>query len=159
MTIRYCRSVKDSEIVGEMLHMRNVLGMSNGEIAERIGCCSLTVRRAIGPHPEGKRRARRKKEIPLPPPVLDKVPEMPRQSFRQRCEEVLGMPEKVEVVETVVKTRNDLHKALDDMALLFGKTAVKAYLRCAGYLAGTQDGSPVLTSDECFAELRKMEGE
>lgn len=155
----YRTSVTDSVSVGEMMHMRNVLGMSNGEIAERIGCCSLTVRRAIGPHPEGKRRARRKKEIPLPPPVLDKVPEMPRQSFRQRCEEVLGMPEKVEVVETVVKTRNDLHKVLDDMALLFGKTAVKAYLRCAGYLAGTQDGSPVLTSDECFAELRKMEGE
>ena len=155
----YRTSVTDSVSVGEMMHMRNVLGMSNGEIAERIGCCSLTVRRAIGPHPEGKRRARRKKEIPLPPPVLDKVPEMPRQSFRQRCEEVLGVPEKVAVVETVVKTRNDLHKVLDDMALLFGKTAVKAYLRCAGYLAGTQDGSPVLTSDECFAELRKMEGE
>ena len=68
------------------------------------------------------------------------------------------MPEKVEVVETVVKTRNDLQKVLDDMTLLFGRTAVKAYLRCAGYLAGTQDGSPVLTSDECFAELRKMEG-
>ena len=153
------RSITQSVSVGEMLHMRNVLGLSNGEIAEKVGCSALTIRRAIGPHPEGKRRARRKMEKPLPPPILEQVPEMPRQSFRQRCEEVLGMPEKVEVVETVVKTRNDLHKVLDDMALLFGRTAVKAYLRCAGYLAGTQDGSPVLTSDECFAELRKMEGE
>lgn len=66
----YRMSVMDSVSVGEMMHMRNVLGMSNGEIAERIGCCSLTVRRAIGPHPEGKRRARRKKEIPLPPPCF-----------------------------------------------------------------------------------------
>lgn len=153
----YSRRVSDSVSVSEMLHMRNVLGLSNGEIAQRLGCCTATVKRMIGVHPDGKRAKRKSK--PLPPPVVDKVPEMPRQSFRQRCEEVLGMPEKVEVVETVVKTRNDLHKVLDDMALLFGKTAVKAYLRCAGYLAGTQDGSPVLTSDECFAELRKMEGE
>lgn len=156
----YRTSVTDSVSVGEMMHMRNVLGMSNGEIAERIGCCSLTVRRAIGPHPEGKRRARRKKEIPLPPPVLDKVPEMPRQSFRQRCEEVLGMPEaKVDVLETTVKTKADLQKCLDDMVLLFGRTAVKGYLRCFGYLAGTKDGVPVLSSDQCFDALRKMEGE
>ena len=153
----YSRRVSDSVSVSEMLHMREVLGLSNGEIAQRVGCCTATVKRMIGVHPDGKRAKCKRK--PLPPPVVDKVPEMPRQSFRQRCEEVLGMPEKVEVVETVVKTRNDLHKVLDDMALLFGKTAVKAYLRCAGYLAGTQDGSPVLTSDECFEELRKMEGE
>lgn len=153
----YSRRVSDSVSVSEMLHMRNVLGLSNGEIAQRVGCCTATVKRMIGVRPDGKKAKRKSK--PLPPPVVDEVPEMPRQSFRQRCEEVLGMPEKVEVVETVVKTRNDLHKVLDDMALLFGKTAVKAYLSCAGYLAGTQDGSPVLTSDECFEELRKMEGE
>ena len=151
------RSITQSVSVGEMLHMRNVLGLSNGEIAEKVGCSALTIRRAIGPHPEGKRRARRKKEIPLPP-VLGKMPEMPRQSFHQRCEEVLGMPEvKADVLETTVKTKADLQKCLDDMVLLFGRTAVKGYLRCFGYLAGTKDGVPVLSSDQCFDELRRME--
>ena len=154
----YRTSIMDSVSVSEMLHMRNVLGLSNGEIAQRLGCCTATVKRMIGVHPEGKMAKRKSK--PLPPPVVDKVPEMPRQSFRQRCEEVLGMPEaKADVLETTVKTKADLQKFLGDMVLLFGKTAVKGYLRCFGYLAGTKDGVPVLTSDECFAELRKMEGE
>lgn len=150
------RSITQSVSVGEMLHMRNVLGLSNGEIAEKVDCSAMTIRRAIGPHPEGKRRTRRKPEKPLPPPVL----QAPAKSFRQRCEEVLGVPDvKADMLETTVKGKAELQKVLDNMALLFGKTAVKAYLRCAGYLAGTQDGMPVLTCDECFAELRRMEGE
>ena len=33
----YSRRVSDSVSVSEMLHMRNVLGLSNGEIAQRLG--------------------------------------------------------------------------------------------------------------------------
>lgn len=61
------RSITDSVSVGEMMHMREVLGLSNGEIAKKVGCCTNTVIRMIGPHPEGK-RAKRKVSRPLPPP-------------------------------------------------------------------------------------------
>lgn len=77
----YSRRVSDSVSVSEMLHMRNVLGLSNGEIAQRLGCCTATVKRMIGVHPDGKRAKRKSKPLP---PVVEKVPEMPRQSFRQR---------------------------------------------------------------------------
>ena len=62
----YSRRVSDSVSVSEMLHMRNVLGLSNGEIAQRLGCCTATVKRMIGVHPEGKKAKRKSK--PLPPP-------------------------------------------------------------------------------------------
>ena len=63
----YRRSVANSVSVGEMMHMREVLGLSNGEIAKKVGCCTNTVIRMIGPHPEGK-RAKRKAQRPLTPP-------------------------------------------------------------------------------------------
>lgn len=63
----YRRAIAESVSVGEMMHMREVLGLSNGEIAKKVGCCTNTVIRMIGPHPEGK-RAKRKAQMPLPPP-------------------------------------------------------------------------------------------
>lgn len=62
----YRRAIAESVSVVEMMHMREALGLSNGEIAKKVGCCTNTVIRMIGPHPEGK-RAKRKAQRPLPP--------------------------------------------------------------------------------------------
>jgi hypothetical protein len=147
----YRRSIADSVSVGEMMHMREVLGLSNGEIAKKVGCCTNTVIRMIGPHPEGK-GARRKTAKPLPPPE-----NLGHKSFRERCEEVLGVPDVVTVTETVVKGKDDLQKRLDELTLLFGKEAVRGYLRCVGHQAGTSIGMPVMTCEECLEALRKLE--
>ena len=150
----YRRSVADSVSVGEMMHMREVLGLSNGEIAKKVGCCTNTVIRMIGPHPEGK-RAKRKAQRPLLPPTE----KTEHKSFRERCEEVLGVPDVVTVTETAVKGKDDLQKRLNELTLLFGKETVKGYLRCVGYQAGTSIGMPVMTCEECLEALREMEDE
>jgi hypothetical protein len=81
--------------VAEMLHMRNEEGLSNGEIAKRLGCTTNTVIRYIGKQPHGVRKPwgsnRKKDELPALSENTE-VPEMPRKSFAERCEEALGEP-------------------------------------------------------------------
>ena len=66
------------------------------------------------------------------------------------------MPDVVTVTESVVKSKDELQKRLDELTLLFGKEAVKGYLRCVGYQAGTSIGMPVMTCEECLEALREM---
>ena len=68
--------------VSEMLHLRNEEGLSNKEIADKIGCSYNTVNRHIGAAPFVKQRGSRKTRA-LPAAEL---PEMPRESFKERCE-------------------------------------------------------------------------
>ena len=147
----YRRAVSDSVSVGEMMHMREVLGLSNGEIAQKVGCCTQTVIRMIGPHPERK-RAKRKAARPLPPQEKTE-----RKSFRQRCEEVLGVPDVVTVVEAEMKPKAELYTRLDEMVMVLGMETVKAYLRCMAYQAAMDGDMPVLTKAECLEEIKKLE--
>lgn len=73
------------------MHMRNEEGLSNGEIAKRLGCTTNTVIRYIGKHPDGKRARRKPKNLPVLTEKTE-VPEMPHKSFAERCEEDLGEP-------------------------------------------------------------------
>lgn len=57
----------DSVSMNELLYMREVDGLSNSEIAEKLGVSSQCILNHIGPNPPGIRKPRKKKEKPLPP--------------------------------------------------------------------------------------------
>lgn len=86
-------SILKSVSISEMLHMR-AAGLSNAEIADKIGCSYNTVNRHIGRAPFVKPgRGRKKKDsdtLGLPPVGDQALPEMPRKSFAQRLEESYG---------------------------------------------------------------------
>lgn len=85
--------LSNSVSVAEMMHMREVEGLSNQEIAERIGATKKTVYRYIGAQPAGLRKKwTRKDKLPALPAAEQALPEMPRKSFAQRLEESLGEP-------------------------------------------------------------------
>lgn len=85
--------LSNSVSVAEMMHMREVEGLSNQEIAERLGTTKKTVYRYIGAQPTGLRKKwTRKDKLPALPAAANALPEMPRKSFAQRLEESLGEP-------------------------------------------------------------------
>ena len=144
-------SYRLADSVSEMMHMREE-GMPNKVIAHRFGCAVSTVYRIIGKQPEEIRIKRASKPIP--------TPENPKhKSFRQWCEEAKPLADRVEMVENTVRTKQDLQKRMNELTLLFGVEAVKGYLRCVGYQAGTSIGMPVLTCEECLEALKGLEGE
>lgn len=141
----------------EMYHMRDQ-GMSNRDIAEKLDCSISTVYGMIGKQPKGIRAKRRTKPSPFLAPAVEKAANEVSKSFRERCEEILGSsPKVVTVTETVMKSKADMQNRLDELVLLFGVDTVKCYLRCVGYQAGTKDGMPVLTCEECLEALKRME--
>ena len=141
----------------EMYHMRDQ-GMSNRDIAEKLDCSISSVYKMIGVQPKGLRAKYRTKTSSFIAPAVEKAAEEVGKSFRERCEEMLGTPPKVvTVTETVMKTKADVKNRLDELVLLFGADTVKGYLRCVGYQAGTKDGMPVLTCEECLEALRRLE--
>lgn len=97
--------LSNSISVAEMMHMRNEEGLSNGEIAKRLGIHISTVIKYIGKHPDGKRARRKPKNLPVLTEKTE-VPEMPKKSFAERCEEVLHKPDtekkKVVLAENLV---------------------------------------------------------
>lgn len=86
-------SILKSVSISEMLHMRE-MGLSNAEIADKIGCSYITVNRHIGRAPFVKPgRGRKKQEngtLGLVPVGNKPLPEMPHKSFAQRLEESYG---------------------------------------------------------------------
>ena len=82
-------SILKSVSISEMLHMRET-GLSNAEIADKIGCSKQTVIRHIGRAPFVKPGRGRKKKgsdsLGLPPVGDNPIPEMPHESFKERCE-------------------------------------------------------------------------
>lgn len=77
--------LSNSISVAEMMHMREEEGLSNGEIAKRLGIHINTVIKYIGKHPDGKRARRKPKNLPVLTEKTE-VPEMPHESFKERCE-------------------------------------------------------------------------
>lgn len=86
----------DSVSISELMHMREVEGLSNGEIARRLGVHINTICKAIGPHPDGK-RAKHKRPTrtaeKLPALPEKQIPDMPRESFKERCERLMARVE------------------------------------------------------------------
>ena len=75
--------------VAEMMHMRENEHLSNQDIAKRLGISSKTVYAYIGKQPAGMRKPwgsnRKKDELPALTEKTE-VPEMPHESFKERCE-------------------------------------------------------------------------
>lgn len=105
-------SILKSVSISEMLHLREQ-GLTNGQIADKIGCSHATVIRHIGKAPFVKPgRGRKKKGIDALGllPVGDKpIIEIPHKSFAERCEEMRKRGE--ETGKKVTMTEN-LHKEI-----------------------------------------------
>jgi hypothetical protein len=100
-----------------MLHMRE-MGLSNAEIADKIGCSHMTVIRHIGKAPFVKPgRGRKKKEsdtLGLPPVGNKPIPEMPHKSFAQRLEGSYKKPVSVGTVKVPEEVREDIERKLEN---------------------------------------------
>ena len=89
----------ESVSISELKHMREEEGLSNAEIAKRVGCAVSTVIAYIGKQPvEMTKRnqmagMRRVKE--LPPLTEKELPDMPRESFKERCERLMAQVEEM----------------------------------------------------------------
>ena len=96
--------IKDVAI-SELLHLREQ-GMTNDQIAKKVGVTSRTILNHIGPQPKKLHKKPGPKAKPLPPVGDKPIPEMPHKSFAERCEEVLHKPDtekkKVVLAENLV---------------------------------------------------------
>lgn len=110
-------SILKSVSISEMLHMRET-GLSNAEIADKIGCSYATVNRHIGKAPFIKPGCGRKKKdsdtLGLPPVGDQALPEMPRKSFAQRLEESYKKPVPVGTVKLPEEVQEDIERKLED---------------------------------------------
>ena len=106
----------DSISISELMHMREVEGLSNGEIARKLGCSINTIHAHIGSHPEGKRAKRKHKQLPSLPEK--QIPDMPRESFKERCERLMARADERKADAEADKAREAHCKALDMAAQL-----------------------------------------
>ena len=105
-------SILKSVSISEMLHLRDT-GLSNAEIADKIGCSYNTVNRHIGKAPFKKRRVDNRKVKPHPPVGENPHPEMPHKSFAERLAESYKKPVPVGTVKIPEKVQDDIGKKLD----------------------------------------------
>lgn len=127
--------------VSEMLHMREVQRMSNREIAERLGCSTVTMYRAIGNQPEGLRAPRRTKDKPvMAQPVA-------HETFTERLAKMRG--------EEDAATTQPKEDALEVLRLVFGADAVRKYLAMRLYELRVSPGK-VLNEGDCLRLLREL---
>ena len=91
--------------ISELLHMREQ-GMTNAQIAQKVGVSNRTIINYLGRQPKGLRKKRECKAKPLPPVGENVIIEIPHKSFAERCEEVLHKPDtekkKVVLAENLV---------------------------------------------------------
>ena len=122
--------LSNSISVAEMMHMRNEEGLSNGEIAKRLGIHINTVIKYIGKHPDGKRARRKPKSLPTLTEKTE-VPETPRKSFAERCEEALGEPMVLHTLKhdyAARKEAEELSKKLDNFSPDLGILPQRIYI-------------------------------
>lgn len=127
--------------VSEMMHMREELHLSNREIAEKLGCSTMTVYRAIGNQPEGLRAPRRTKDkLIIAQPVA-------HESFAERLAKMRG--------EENVTPPQPKEDAMEVLRLVFGADAVRQYLAMRLYEMKVSPGK-VLNEDDCLRLLREL---
>lgn len=108
----------DSISISELMHMREVEGLSNGEIARKLGCSINTIHAHIGTHPEGKRAKRKDKRKQLTSLPEKQIPDLPRESFKERCERLMAKADERKADAEADKAREAHCKALDMAAQL-----------------------------------------
>ena len=110
-------SILKAVSISEMLHMRE-MGLSNAEIADKIGCSYITVNRHIGKAPFVKPgRGRKKKEngtLGLPPVGNNPLPEMPHKSFAEKLEESYKKAVSFGTVKVLEEAREDIERKLEN---------------------------------------------
>lgn len=113
----------DSISISELMHMREVEGLSNGEIARKLGCSINTIHAHIGTHPEGKRAKRKDKRKQLTSLPEKQIPDMPRESFKERCERLMAKAEEspTSVVDLMTKTDEKKTNAAESLQRKFAE--------------------------------------
>lgn len=106
-------SILETVSISEMLHLRDT-GLSNAEIADKIGCSQATVIRHIGKAPFRKSRDDNRKSKTLPPVGDKPIPEMPHKSFAQRLEESYKKPVLVGTVKIPETVKEDIERKLEN---------------------------------------------
>lgn len=106
-------SILKTVSISEMLHMRDA-GLSNAEIADKIGCSHSTVTRHIGKAPFRKSRGDNHKVKPLLPVGDKPIIEIPHKSFAQRLEESYKKPVPVGTVKIPEKVKEDIERKLEN---------------------------------------------
>lgn len=121
----------DTISISELKHMREVEGLSNAEIAKRIGCAVSTVIDHIGKQPKEMTKRnqmagmRRVKELPPLKETKTEIPDMPRESFKERCERLMAKTD--ENIATANKLYEEIkQKAAADIPVGEPKEADKA---------------------------------
>lgn len=102
-------SILKTVSISEMLHMCDA-GLSNAEIADKIGCSYNTVNRHIGEAPFRKSLGDNHKVKPLPPVGDKPIIEIPHKSFAERCEKLYKKTDNV--MKAVDEHRKDTEKML-----------------------------------------------
>lgn len=92
--------------VSELMTLREQ-GLTNQQIADRLGVSYITIRRAISPQPDGLKAKPKRKAAPLPPVGNTPLPDMPHESFAERLEKAYikkceenGWPNSLSATET-----------------------------------------------------------
>lgn len=78
--------------VSEMMTLREQ-GLTNKQIADRLDIGYSTVCAYIGRAPAGLRKPYERKNKPLPPVGDNPIPDMPHESFKERCERLYSRAE------------------------------------------------------------------
>jgi hypothetical protein len=106
-------SILKSVSISEMLHMRDA-GLSNAEIADKIGCSYVTVNRHIGKAPFRKSRDDNHKAKPLPPVGDKPIIEIPHKSFAERLAESYKKPVSIGTVKIPEKVKEDIERKFEN---------------------------------------------
>lgn len=160
------RPLSDSVSMSEMLHMREERGLSNKEIAAKLGIGASTVYRYIGNQPEGLRKPYRRKVEPELPPVEETCEPEPTMSFTERLVAMRSEEANTDVTEAqehdVINhpkhyTREGAMESIDEMLLIFGVEAVKHFCVCNAwkyrYRAALKNGEEDIKKSDWY--LRK----
>ena len=182
--------ITDSISVSEMMHMREE-GMSNQQIADRLDISIGAVYSHIGKQPKemtehnlANKKSRKDKKLPVAEslPANTQVPELPRESFKERCERMANelhcnpthwVPDVcAPTTEEILAARKALpaedlprmptppllSDRIDELVSVFGKMVVIEYIRCRLYEIGMIEDAVVVDREGLLTKLNSLRG-
>lgn len=137
--------LSDSVSLSELRHMREVEGLSNAEIAERLNVSVTIIYRYLGKQPPGMRKPYKWKS--------DKHTKNKEAETAMQENDVINHPKHY--------TREGAMESIDEMLLIFGREAVKGFCLCNAwkyrYRASMKNGEEdIKKSDWYIAKYKEL---